>query len=303
MGISITIATYNRADDLQIVLESLSRMDLDGTGPFEVIVIDNNSSDRTAELVQGFTALGSRLRYVQEPQQGLNHARNRAIAESRYEVVAFLDDDVDVDPRWLRAMEAAYASGDWAVVGGSAYLIYPAQRPRWLADRSEGTLSKVDHGPLAKEVGSEDLYGLNLTIRKDWLDRVGPFHAHLGRKGSRPTGCEETELLGRIAAGGGRFYYVPEARVGHRIAARRLERKYFWRVAYWLNRSTAEFVAAETVTVREIVRLAYHSGRDLLAAGVACLTTGPGSEPTFFTVRRLCGRWGLTVGLFLRRFC
>src|SRR5262245_60987260 len=98
MGITITIQTYNRADEVRRTLWSLSKIDTRGVPPYEVLVVDNNSDDHTPSVVREFSsAFGSRLRYVSESRQGLSHARNRAITEARYEIVAFLDDDVEVD--------------------------------------------------------------------------------------------------------------------------------------------------------------------------------------------------------------
>src|SRR5579862_9670819 len=103
MGISVTIQTYNRAAELRRTLESLARIDRTGATEHEVIVIDNNSSDHTREVVEAFhEAFAGLLRYIREPRQGLSHARQRAVAEARHEIVAFLDDDVDVDAHWLR---------------------------------------------------------------------------------------------------------------------------------------------------------------------------------------------------------
>ena len=143
MNVSIAIPTYNRSSEVEKTLAGLSRLSLEGCPQYEVLVIDNNSTDDTAAVVARMGPLfGDRLRYVKEEKQGLNHARNRAIAEARYEIVAYLDDDVDMDSRWLKALSEAYASGDVAGVGGRAYLVYPRERPRWLGDRIEGLLDE-----------------------------------------------------------------------------------------------------------------------------------------------------------------
>ena len=189
MGISIAIPTYNRADELRLTLASLSRVQAPSDLPYEVIVVANNCTDHTAVVVQEAMPLfDGRLRCVEEPRLGLSHGRNRAITEARHDIVAFLDDDVEVDPNWLRALTAAYAGGDCAAVGGKAYLIYPAARPQWLGDRLEGYLSKVDHGPRQRPAEPDELFGLNVSFRKDWLDRVGWFRTDQGRVGTRLLG-------------------------------------------------------------------------------------------------------------------
>src|SRR5262245_8329654 len=103
MSITITIQTHNRADELRRTLLSLARVDLLDTLQHEILVIDNNSSDHTSTVVSEVApSFSGHLRYVWEPRQGLSHARNRAIAEAVHDVIAFLDDDVDIDVNWLR---------------------------------------------------------------------------------------------------------------------------------------------------------------------------------------------------------
>src|SRR5262245_31904496 len=97
-----------------------------GVPEHEVLVVDNNSSDHTPAVTEELAgAFVGPLRYVREPRQRLSHPRNRAVAAARHEIVAFLDDDVDVDPHWLRSMASAFESGDYAAIGGRASLVYP----------------------------------------------------------------------------------------------------------------------------------------------------------------------------------
>ena len=148
MNVSIAIATYNRADEVAKTLAGLARLDTTGCPRQELLVIDNNSTEVTPQVVKRLaSSFGGRLRYVREERQGLSHARNRAIGEARFEIVAYLDDDVDVDPAWLRHLSNSYASGDVAAVGGRAHLVYAGPKPRWLGEPIEGLLAKVELGP------------------------------------------------------------------------------------------------------------------------------------------------------------
>src|SRR5260370_19639456 len=147
MKVSIAIATHNRASELRQTLDTLVRIDCRSVDDHEVLVIGNNCTDDTAEVVGSFRPqFGDRLRYIEEPKQGLSHARNRALAESRFEMIAFLDDDVDVDPNWLHALVDAFREEKCAVVGGRAYLVFPSVRRVWLSDRNVWLLSKVSRG-------------------------------------------------------------------------------------------------------------------------------------------------------------
>src|SRR5262249_52702573 len=147
MNVTIAIATYNRAGEVEKTLSGLAEMDTAECPDHEILVVDNNSTDGTADVVARMgPRFGGRLRYVRELNQGLSHARNRAIDEAQYEIIAYLDDDVDVDPKWLRNLSAAFAATEAAVVGGRAFLVYPGPRPRWLGDTIEGLLTKVELG-------------------------------------------------------------------------------------------------------------------------------------------------------------
>ncbi len=301
MGISVTIQTYNRAEELRRTLASLARIDRAGVTDYEVIVVDNNSNDHTGAVVAPFhEAFSGLLHYVRESRQGLSHARQRAVAESRYEVVAFLDDDVDVDVQWLRAMEAAHARGEFAVVGGQARLVYPAPRPRWLAERSEGLLTKVELGDQARLAQPDELFGVNLSVRKSWLEQVGGFRTDLGRMGSCLLGSEETDLLERIVHAGGRLLYEPGALVGHRVPADRLRRRWFWSRCYWGARGVARQIPESQVSAYQLLRASWHIALSCGKGSAALLTQGPASEEAFYHSRILASRLGYWVGLARR---
>lgn len=205
----------------------------------EVLVVDNNSTDATAMVVEeARTTFPYRLRLVCERNQGLSFGRNRAFAESDAEVVALLDDDVFVEPQWLHALCEAFRGHDAAAVGGRAYLLYPAARPEWISDSDEIFLSKVDLGPNPVQAAPGRLFGLNLAIKRSWLDRVGPFRTDLDRIGTCLLSGGEVELLKRIDRAGGALWYEPRAAVGHRVAPERLTRDWFLKRHYWAARTS-----------------------------------------------------------------
>jgi glucosyl-dolichyl phosphate glucuronosyltransferase len=301
MGISVTIQTYNRAEELRTTLRTLGGVDTSGVPDYELIVVDNNSSDRTPQVVQEAAPdFGGKLRYFRETRQGLSHARNRAIAEARYDVVAFLDDDVNVDSGWLRNLASAFSSGDFAAVGGRALLVYPSSRPAWLGDRTEGLLTKMDYGLEPRVAKPDELYGVNLSFRKKWLRTVGGFRTDLGRVGTCLIGGEETELLERIAAAGGKLLYEPSALVGHRVAPDRLRRKWFWSRCYWGYRGQARVVPHSRPRPVEILRWSARFTRAALCVGRATVTNGPSSEEWFYQSRVFASRLGYLMGLLGR---
>jgi glycosyltransferase involved in cell wall biosynthesis len=297
MGISVTIQTHNRSLLLGQTLASLGGAEAAGE-EFEVLVIDNGSTDATARVVEHYQSrFGGRLRYIYESRLGLSHARNRAVAEARHEIVAFLDDDVEVDPDWLRSLANAYRSGDFAAVGGKAYLIYPKSRPRWLGEKNEGLLTKVDLGPVRRLARTDELYGVNLSFKKEWFSRVGLFRSDLGRVGKCLLSSEEEDLLARIAQAGGRLLYEPAAIVGHRVAPERLRRRWFLSRIYWGKRGDARMVPESQISGYECLRSTWHVGLASWGLTRATLRHGPASQAAFQQSALLAGRVGFWVGL------
>lgn len=119
MRISVILCTYNRAQSLVNALESVATQTLPESVEWEVLVVDNNSRDQTRDVVEDFCRRHTpRFRYVFEPNQGLCYARNSGVREARGDVLAFVDDDVTVEPGWLDNLTAPLRNGEWAGSGG-----------------------------------------------------------------------------------------------------------------------------------------------------------------------------------------
>jgi len=234
MFVTVTIQTYNRCGLLAETLESLRSLRGPAAVEYEILVVDNNSTDGTAQVLEKYgRLLAPRLRSVFEPQQGLSHARNRALREAQGQIVSFLDDDVLVDPDWLSAVVGAFERYQADVVGGKSYLIYRSRRPSWLSEHYEFFLSRLDYGDRAIVGVDQDLYGLNFSVRRGTILRAGGFDPSLGRCGSVSLRSgEESDLLRRVRALGGVVVYEPRAVVGHIIAGDRLRMKWFLRRAF-----------------------------------------------------------------------
>jgi glycosyltransferase involved in cell wall biosynthesis len=232
---SVVIATYNRAADLRGTLASLALMSAGAA--WEVIVVDNNSTDDTAAVVRD--AAGSfpaGLTYVHEPVQGRSAALNAGIAVARGDVVVTTDDDVRVEPDWLTHAGDALERLQCGYVGGRVLPIWGGPRPHWLSERPGphwAVVALLDYGPTPIELTVRMPLGVNMAFRREVFDIVGGWDPRVGRRAGTLLGQEVREWCIRARRAGVRGYYVPEMVVRHIIPAERLNKQYFRRWSYW----------------------------------------------------------------------
>ena len=211
--ISVVVCTYNRAHLLRRMLSAFVEQEGLTYSDYELLIIDNNSKDRTSYVAECFKMDG-RMRYIFEGRQGLSIARNRGIAEARGEIVAFLDDDVIVSPQWLLRMRECFDTTEADVVGGKTYLVFDEPPPPWLGPAFRMMLSEVDLGATRRFVDEHEaglLFGANLSFRKRSLLTIGGFDETLGRCGESLLGGEETAAVAAIIAARGKVVYDPHA--------------------------------------------------------------------------------------------
>lgn len=224
--LTVAICTYNRAARLRTALRALVAQ-RDPATPFEIIVVDNNSTDETAPVVHSY---GERVRYVFERRQGLSHARNAAIDAATGDTVAFIDDDVEVTPGWTGVLVQAFASHPGVdCVGGRVLPRFQAPPPSWLTRAHWAPLALQDHGemPLTFDlVRPTCLIGANVAFRRSVFARIGLFSPAVQRVRDGIGSTEDHELLLRLYAAGGRALYVPDLVVTADIAPERLTRAY-----------------------------------------------------------------------------
>ena len=242
--LTVAIPTYNRADLLRQTLVGVTRQDFPAER-FEVLVIDNNSTDRTREIVAQFGGVRPAPRHVVETRQGLDHARNRALAEARGEVVVFADDDILVESRWLRELTApllADAARVIGAVGGEVVPIFPDGLPPWVAGWHSPLAFRGDAGPVA---APRCPMGANLAIPRWVFDRVGPFASGLDRSGGSYFSGGDAELIRRIRAAGLEVWFAPAARALHQMPAARTTFRYAARHAFDSARSRVMDLVAD----------------------------------------------------------
>lgn len=223
MKASIAVCTYNRAEHLRMCLPSLLKQEAEFD--FEIIVIDNRSTDTTKKDVESIMYPGGRLKYVFESRQGLSNARNRALSEANGEIVAFIDDDAIAEPGWISALVNAFQRPGVAAVGGKIVIDYPVERPAWLSKRLEPFISAYDKGGDMTEV--DEVYGCNFAVLRGVALKVGGFSFDLGYVGGEALPGEEIDLCKRIIRAGYKLLYIPHAEVKHRISTSHLSKEWF----------------------------------------------------------------------------
>ena len=227
--VSVGICTYNRSGLLRSSLETVLSQQADNVR-YEVVVVDNNSTDDTRQVVDSFIARGcSNLRYVFEGRQGLSHARNTAIREARAPLVAFTDDDVQVASDWVRLIKRTFDSESavgW--IGGKVLPRWASSPPAWLTRDHWSPLAIQDHGdvPFSSSDRQVCLIGANLALRKDLLVQFGGFQPDLQRVQDSVGSMEDHELQIRLWKAGRQGLYVPDLVVMSDVSADRLMKRY-----------------------------------------------------------------------------
>ena len=226
--VSVVLSTYNRADRLALALDALLAQV--GSAPYEVIVVDNNSSDRTAAVVSQMAAANGRLRYVFEPRQGLSHARNTGIALARAPIVALTDDDVRVASDWIAQLKRTFdAHPEIDYVGGRIMPHWLVPPPAWLTQAHWSPLALQDYGDEPLVSGRERavcLVGANLAFRRRVFDIVGVFTPALGRVRDGIGSTEDHDMQLRAWRGGMRGLYVPGLRAVADVTPDRVTQDY-----------------------------------------------------------------------------
>lgn len=234
--ITVAVLTFNRSRLLRETLAGMVRQNYPAAG-WELIVVDNNSTDDTADAVASFHAAAPAPRLVVETRQGLDHGRNRAIDEAGGEVIVLADDDILVGPDWLAQLVAPFSSDSAhriGVVGGDVVPVFPDGVPAWLEGAHRPLGFRRDPGPLPP---GQAPMGANFAFPRWVFERLGRFETSLDRKGTSLFGGGDSEMVRRIRAAGLEVWFVPGARALHQMTAERLTFGYAMRHAFDSARS------------------------------------------------------------------
>lgn len=283
--ISAVICTHNRAAYLRKALRSLIQQSLP-QGQYEILVVDNCSTDTTKEVIEEFARAG-RVQYLYESRLGLSHARNAGWRSARGRYVAYLDDDAIACPTWLEKILEVFETVKPrpGCVGGRTEAIWEAQRPAWLGDPLLHGLTIVDWSdvphPLS-DLSCEWLVGANFAVPRETLEHLGGFTDRLDRQGSKLLSSGDVFLQKQILKGGLVCFYHPQISVQHHVFPSRLVQGWFKQRYYWQGVSDAVMISLEHAPSKTaLVQLAFAKIIGLLARprkllSLAVTTNDPG---------------------------
>jgi glycosyltransferase involved in cell wall biosynthesis len=295
--ISVVLCTHNRAAYLRPALASLVGQTFPRDA-FEVLVVDNRSTDDTPAAVDEAVGAGLPARRIFEPTLGLCHARNTGWRAARAPLVAYFDDDAVADPEWLAVLhDALVADPGVGAVGGPVRPIWEAPRPSWLSDAVARVLTIVEWGGAheIRDLRQEWLAGANMALPRRVLEEVGGFSPSLDRVGHNMLSSGDVFLEKQVVARGYRVRYEPRAAVGHVVPPGRLTQDWFRRRYYWQGISDAVMLLLEhdPSPLRRLRWAAERARRLLASPGRLRALHRPTADPAAF--EELCWTW-IAVG-------
>ena len=267
---SVIIPTLNRCELLNKTILSLVKQVFD-CAEFEIIIIDNGSTDATKSVVNHFINKYSQhiIRYIYDDIPGSTSARHRGAKEANSDILCFVDDDIEATPGWLQAICGIFKNPDVHLVGGKCLPIYEVPPPEWEKSlwicnndfKMCCCYSLIDQGDMQKDTHPNYIFGLNFSIRKQTLFDLGGFHPdYVPKRIQKYQGDGETGLTMKFAKKGLRAVYEPNAIVYHHVTKERLtieyleSRMFFNGVgySYSLTRNYSKVMVAYKLLLRKI---------------------------------------------------
>ena len=242
--LSVIICTYNRWKHLLEVLQAIEDQVLSAN--CEIVVVDNNSTDQTKEIVSEFSSVSKlSMRYFLEPNQGVSFARNRGVTETKSELVAFLDDDVVPAPHWISSLINGFDQYHADSIGGPVFPVWPHEplSPPAFHDGICGLFGLLDRGSQVIQTRayiSNFLLGGNVAYRRSVFEDLGLFRTDLGRTATTLCGGEDSEMIQRVLKAGRLAVYDPKILVKHKIGPDRMKLSYLRKWNFDMGRSTVK---------------------------------------------------------------
>jgi len=298
MSISVIICTYNRSKSLARTLESFRDVFHPKDAAWELIVVDNNSSDDTREVIDRYIQnSGIPCRYIFENKQGLSYARNSGVAEAKGEILSFTDDDVIVDKYWLQNIEHAFKENDVACIGGKILPVWENPQPAWLIGEMLQILALLDLGDAKIELDRPQIWGANLSIRSSMFRKYGFFDPRLGHIEGKLYGGEETKFIRSLMDKGEKVLYCPNILIHHCIPGFRMKKSYFRKWFY--DKGELKAIQMGEYRLRNISGIPLYVIRESIRVFIRYLWKQVSSPPLAFQeqlifihqIGLLMGRW------------
>jgi glycosyltransferase involved in cell wall biosynthesis len=231
--ITAVVCTRNRAHYLRLCLDSLLTQTLH-RDRYEILVVDNASTDSTRELCETYARHG--VRYIPEPVIGLSRARNTGWQQAEADYVGYLDDDGIADPSWLESALNTFHNQHPtpACVGGPIRLLWETPEPSWMNPPLRIPLGFMNWGTTPRQIEEHEwLMGGNSFYPKHLLSELGGFDERLGRKKGCLLSGEESQLYLRLRKAGGYLFYEPGVSMRHHVTPDRTKPAWFYRRYFW----------------------------------------------------------------------
>jgi glycosyltransferase involved in cell wall biosynthesis len=237
---TIAVCSYNRSNLLQLCIKSVSEINFPKED-FEVLVVDNNSTDNTVEVCHSIPSLYPNLnfRYLVETKQGVGHARSRCAKEANGEIIAYIDDDCLADVNWLKEIVRFYDEYPEAMsTGGKIVPKYVVPVANWFGKYFWGLVGNYDLGDNVFQMkGVRYPSGANMHFRKVAFERYGYFDGNLGRSGKSLMAGEEKAMYLKLIENNEKVYYLPQVIVQHHVEGNKFDKSYVRKHSYGIGGS------------------------------------------------------------------
>ena len=295
---SFVTCTYNRDKYITQTLESVCKQTFSPVD-YEIIVVDNNSTDSTAAICEEF---GQRypdhqFKYFKEINQGLSFALNRGIKEARGEYIIFVDDDETIIAEHLERLDNHLKNyPDAELVASPVIPVYEEAQPKWMSYYTQRLIGGYfDQGNQPKKLEAKNYPGTGHTIiKRELYEKYGDYNTELGRKGNSLIGAEDKDMFNRLKRNNIECYYFPDIPIYHHIPGQKLTDEFFQKLTYSIGKS--ERIRTLSVSKKEYQKRLINEGVKWAASLVLCfgytITLSPQKG-----IRLLQFRWNVTKGL------
>jgi len=252
--LSVVVCVYNREDLLYDALKSLLNQTLSKEF-YEVLIIDNNSKDRSFEIGKEFCEKYDNFKILKEQKQGLSFARNKGLKEATGKYISYIDDDAKADPDWLEKIVSTFEKEDPGIVavGGEIYPWFEVDPPSWVKEleiRSWGEKK----GILETFNARYGFSGSNMSFPVDILKKYGGFSSHFGMIGSKMRMGEESHLFSTIYDDTPFFWYDPSIRVKHWVPKKNMSVLYRFKRSFSAGKSKAMIDKKTIFPIRNYIK-------------------------------------------------